>query len=652
MPGPLDPRLLDLPDSAPAEAEQNLVHEVLPKFGAQPEPLETDPRSYLHEVDDQRGAQTIQLLRNLAYLPPPAAPDQEEVIPAAAIERAWEEWTADYRANVAKPAEAPDKVSIETESGDAAPETDRLRRALKACASLEGEVKLGEWPDDDDRLAVRIFSFRLKLFGLHPGDDGLVSPSESGLRAHLVRRAKWIFAREERSGDALAIINALGDAPRLGQAVIDRLDGWAVVLRTYTAEERNNSPLLPGRMESIASRFKPGKGPSPIVDPWSNRRIKILNLNDPIDDAWNELAVKVVQVRLWTLGYYPAAIDGSWGPLSDAALDRFIADDPDDNARPELRVTTPEGYVVLVVSPLLEAIAFHADAATEELDRAEIDASLRALRDGADRHEAMLAQSAPEVNRESPSAETEATAADAAAFEAWSSLTTFANGQVPLQLASDETLARAAPPPGTYDGDDYVQEAWGKREHREYQGWRGIFTAFGRLLRGIVKKAVDFLQDAVKRVGDFARRVIAAVKDGLGYVHQIVRYITDASRVAVRVAGLAAARVRAWMNGTPIVTRAAPALVCTCWQHDFDTILVVSNDCPPSLLARHDTVLDWMARSFAILVRIGFSLLKLVLATAINWLLFAWRALNLIREIVRASNDSLFRELFADAAVV
>jgi hypothetical protein len=54
---------------------------VLPPLGGEREPAESDPRTHQAELDDQRGAQTINLLRLLGYLAEPGPGEGPQCCP-------------------------------------------------------------------------------------------------------------------------------------------------------------------------------------------------------------------------------------------------------------------------------------------------------------------------------------------------------------------------------------------------------------------------------------------------------------------------------------------------------------------------------------------------------------------------------------------
>jgi hypothetical protein len=620
------------PDTSPTTALVTLERDVFPGFGAQPEKLETDPRSYLHEVDDQRGAQTISLLRQLGYLRPPdpaAKPGEADRISGPEIAQAWDAWTSDYRTNRALLDSNPAKVGIATEIDHDAPEPDRLRRALKACVSFEGEVTLNNWPPSTTGLAARVLAHRLHFYGLPHASPNAPSPPPAlppdELRRQLVVQLAWL----DTTMDALGFVKLMGDATRMGAAVAKALRDRAIVLGVPAGPPVPDPQVDPQPMHGPHAQRAPG-----FYHRLLGKRIEPLDTTDFTQFIQNQIAIKVLQIRLWTLGYYPGAIDGQWGELSTQALTNFIADDPDDPATITLLGNTHDGFSTLVASPVLDAIALHADVATEALKRADLDASLQALHEAAARHEAAGGGLASKV--------------DSLAFDAWDKLKSLADVQ-------KKTLASAQPQPGRYEGDTYVQTIAANPDRQTNHGWRGIFTAFGRVLTNVVNGAATVIKQVGTWLSNFANGIIRAVNQaiatGLGYAHQILAYVKDSARVAVRVAGLAVARLKAWLGGTPIVTQDGSRVVATRWQMDFDTVLLVSADAPPELVTQHVRTLDWMGRSFSMLVRVGLALLKLLLALG-NWLLFAWRAIALIREIFKDAHDPLFAELLAETATV
>lgn len=586
--------LLDRPLTDIDAAEARLAKQVLPPFGAELEPVQTDPRRWPQEQDDQRGEQTLTLLQLLGYLDEPPSGRSAWRWSEAEIEAGWREWAQDYLAETARSPSARTLAfhgeDLAPPAGPAVTEPDRLRRALKACATLEGEVELQAWPEVGEvSLRSRIALFRLRLFGLHAGTPAAPMP---GALAGLLRdRGRWLL--EDRRETAVALINRLGAIAPLTRVVADRLAGYGVILRPLTdAERATATPAAPlrARPKGAGRRFV-------RREPRRARSFRLPDLADPSAREWNTLAVRVLQVRLWTLGYYEGEIDGSWGRLSEAALAEFRADFPSAAGRDDLCDDHAAGARCLDLAAVLRRISAEADEPAERLERAEIDAALNA----------------PEVQADET---------------VWHGLAA-ANATRPPQARREHA--------GYVDHHFEITGAENARRKR-YYGWRGIFVAFGRFLRA-----------AADRIGTFLQRLRAALAAGLGLVRQVARYVVDASRVAVRVVSLAVQRLRCWLAGTPVITHHGAGLCATRWQTDFDTCLVVSRGCPPETLHLHLRDLDWMNRSFALMIRIVDAVLDVVLAVH-NWLLLAWRLLRLVRDVIHLRRDPLLAALFAEQA--
>jgi hypothetical protein len=621
----LEKATLELPVESLLDAETRLGALVLPAYDARPSRIQSDPRADWIELDGQRSGQTVTMLSLLGYLPRP-----EDVLagqyPVAEITRAWSRWRADYVrevqvgglpaggitdenrtviiatetpvipqnvAGLAEPVADDDGIIFRDALGDdmGLEETDRLRRHLKACASLEGEVNLRKWPTPGEvTLASRIALFRLGLFGVCR--ESAAEPMPDDMVRHVRSRASWLAATD-RLGSSLEVVNVLGDAPKLNGIIIDRLPGWYVVLGPLTGTDQANSPL---RMRGISIRDMrardwqrpiPGRGLLPSGAHY-------LDPSDPSDAIWNEVAVKFLQVRLWTLGYYPGAIDGSWGPVCEAALRAYLADDDDP---PVLdRRPLSDGRSLLRLSPLLKDIAQHADQAVSNLERADLDAR--------------LAELPPEETSDD-------------ADQVWAG----------LSRASAAASADGAP--GTRAHGVFVAAAPVAENRRPYVGWRGVFHAFGRILRKIVAGVKSFFSV-----------LLDAVKKGAAYVRGVALYLRNATRGAVRLCALGISRARAWLLGTPVLTTDDTACVATRWQRDFDTVYYISPRSSAGLIDLHGRELDWMARSFAVLVRLGLAVLRLALSFG-NWPFFAWRALGLARKVVKTLRSDLFKELLA-----
>lgn len=588
----LPPGTFDHSLEALADAETRVDELVLREYGASPGPLQADPRENLLAHDDQRAAQTAEMLRQLGYLPRPgSAPGP---FSAGDIAEAWAEWTMDHDRDILwvpsfeaeQTALPPFPVLMLTEQPAGRTREDLLRRRLKACVSLEGEVRLRTLPEVGlTTLASRVALFRMRLFGLC--NETSDTPMPGDLYEHLRSRAGWLGDTARRLSD-VELLHALGDAPALGRAVAGRLEGWGVVLGVVSREDQASSPVAV-RGVPLGS-FPRGRRRGPRGTFARRPGFKLLNVERPDEASWNELAVKVLQVRLWTLGYYPGAIDGSWGPASDAALDAYLADDADSPRLDIVRLD--DTYRALRISPLLRNIAVHADDRVASLEQSDIDAALADLPGEAE----------PGDRLDNP--DTQGTL--------WGRLS--------------DAAGRAA------EAGDALARSHDERR-QPYFGWRGLFAAFGRVLTRV--------GDAVRGLLDKLKKAVAA---GLHFVRDIARYIRDTARVAVRVASLGLRRLRAWLLGAPIITSEGTAAVVTLWSMDFDTVRWISPDASRSLTERHAREIDWMHRSFAVCVRVGLAVLNLALAFG-NWLFFAWRAVQLVRTVVAAGKDGLFQEL-------
>jgi hypothetical protein len=334
-------------------------------------------------------------------------------------------------------------------------------------------------------------------------------------------------------------------------------------------------------------------------------QIHAVNLANQNVADWNRFSLRLLQVRLWTLGYYQGEIDGSWEALSQEALECFIA---------EFQVADPgrlyglvqKDYVVLDITAVLGLFVREVDAPADALDRRQID-DLLAEESGKDRSELLDAL-------------TEYKSKEAAAGVEWD----------------------GGPSVARYEGDDFTVTNAENIRRKRYFGWRGIFASFGRFIRRVADKVVNLVAD-----------LIAAVRSGLGYVRNILAYAVNATRTAVRVGALAIRRFHCWLTGTPVVTPLAAGGLgaATFWQHDHDTINLIITGCPPEAVTRHGQLLGWMQRSVGIMLEIGAAILGVVLAFG-NWLLFAWRLLKIVRTVVREAGDPLFAELLADNAAL
>ena len=576
--GDPDCETLGLTDRDLAYAGTQLREKVLPHFGASVELVQTDPRADLGEIDDQRGEQSVTLLHSLGYLPEPPA-GEEHCWSAEAIRKAWADWRSDWLAwSASADGERDVVLDLGTEALGSAEDNNAALRALKACATLEGEVTLRRWPvAGRTTLASRIALYRLRLYGLTDAEPGVaLSPTEE---AKLLGKARALMANRPAL-PAYELINRLGNLP----SMTDELIAWV----------DNRFVLLATREQAAAAHLEETR----LLDTKGKTTIKLLSRSNAGACALNGLTLRVLQVRLWTLGYYDGVIDGDWKGLSERALLDFAHDFELERTRTWIGAAA-DGLIVLDATKVLRCFRSEVDAVAEQTEREAIDEALA-----------------------------EAERRKGKSF--WDA----------LAKARAEDRENATTATYSYDGQDNVV-ATGKNVRRvRYFGWRGIFAAFGRFLR---------------KAGGFARLVIAVARDRAnrlrGLLRNIARYVADATRVAVRVAALGVQRVKCWLTGTPVVTLGEAHIVATFWQQDFDTVNVIAEGCPAELVARHGQVLDWMQRSLEAMLRVGLAIAQALLALG-NWLLFAWRALLVVRQILREVADPSLKELVSETAPI
>ena len=566
---------LDLTAEDLTTAEERLAQVVLRHYGAPDEEVQTDPRADLGGTDLQRSEQLATLLHSLGYLPEPPS-GLEHRWAEETIQLAWAEWRDDWQAwAVAAEGDRDVALDLGAETLGGAGDNAAALRALKACATLEGEVTLRRWPEPGrTTLASRIALFRLRLYGLGVHDPGTAMPPAQ--EGELLEKARDLMAGRPAL-PAHELINRLGNLHRLTDELIDSVGERFVVL---AARERA-ADLEGTQVLGVSGRIA----------------IRLLAHNNAQACALNTLTLRVLQVRLWTLGYYDGAIDGDWGRLSGRALREF-ARDYGLARRHTWLGALPDGRVVLDVTKVLERFRAEVDAAAERTERSDIDGAL---------------------------AEADAQAGGAF-WDALAQTLEEKRGDATAGNGCDEHAGALAAVPNV--------------RRVRYFGWRGIFAAFGRFRR---------------RAGGFARLVMVVARDQANRLHgllrNIARYVADAARVAVRVAALGVRRLKCWLTGTPVVTPDGAHFVATFWQHDFDTVNVISSGCPAELVARHGRVLDWMQRSTEAMLRVGLEIAQALLALG-NWLLFVWRALRVVRQILREVSDPCLRELVAETAPI
>lgn len=561
-------------------------------YGSLNEPFYADPRKTLVHFDDERSEQSLTLLLQLGYLS--EQPDDNQSWNQASLDIAWNDWKHEF-------AEATDPllnaISLSIDTGEETGEYENLlRRNLKACTTLEGEVTLLRWPKTGETsLVSRIVLSRLRLFGMFdlPAD----SPFPSGLTGQIRNRARWIA--EGNHWTALEILNRLSDIKALSQSVSTKIGQRYALLRGI---EGISLPEQ-ARQFKVKRTTKKGGGNADKRFKKTNS-VTFLNLENPSGRNWNELAVKILQIRLWMLGYYEGEIDSDWGHLSSAAYERFV-DQYDFKKKKEFKIVKAKnGMLALRIGKVFETIIRDIDEMAESLERSEIDAALESESQQEDSAMWKVMENAYTEDRNSKGDRSD---------------------RSPLVRRSGDLI--------TLDHSPNLKR-------RRYHGWRGIFSAFGRFFRKVKNKAISF-----------AKGLIKALKKGLGYAMNIVRYVVGATRMAARITKLAIMRLQAWLLGRPVGSGAFPKIIMTQYQMDFDTVCVIDRNCPPETIDQHSRLLDWMKISFEVMVTIATKVTGIVLALG-NWLLMAWRVLKLIREVMSILKENPLEGLFSESVAI
>lgn len=594
-------------DQASSEAERwsSLLLEA--HFSSEAPELESgmDGVFYREEPSDHLNRQIQTHLQCLGYL---GESTDGKPWDQKAIFEAFEKWQREDEAarSGAKPSVL---VAFDGEDLDALTAFERDVRFLKAQCGFEGEVTLRRLTGKGSELATRIAAYRRATFGYT--EDADLRKAVSALLGTVRHPCEALNRRLE-----LALLNLLGDAPWLTVIFLHRFRARCFLIHRRSMSE-GGSPFRPARTPSKVAAaeideadffrrkhkpFHPRDHPELESDPPLSAGVLVC-----------EFATRLLQLKLWMLGYYTGAIDGNWGTMAHQALEQFVAEhEPDASLRsggptggrlfrnPVSRTrSTTKSYIIDVPYLLtfihedLDAVAESADLTRERLD----DFVHRALGLGGGYSVAAVDRTTPAWKKASET-EVDVTASLVEAHEA-------------RRGASLNTLSAN----GTRNS-----------RRRRYFGWRAVFSFLGRTLK--------LIGSAVR---DATNWIIEKVRQLPHYATAILNHVRETTRRAVKLVALGFRRTLHWLRGTPIVTSAGGEFVLTRWSPDFDTINFSSTVAARNLVPVHLDHLRALNEGFGFLVELALTAWRMFKALASgNWVLVAWQAFKILRNLIRS----------------
>ncbi len=580
------------------------------------------------QADAKRTEQVVSQLQLLGYL----GETETDRIEQSTIDAAFDAWERDFEA-----ARDTGALRIHFEEDEAtalaraAPELRRIRW-LKAVATFEGEVTLLRLPAPGERsLLSRIVHLRLRIYGLlrvrdadttEPAGTALLKVTdpfdETGAKA--LRHGGRIFLAVTHA-DPRSVANLLGHAPAATDAFVAHHEVWPGLYRDPAAN--GNIPVGRFRVRKFADRpprwtemdgrwqRDPGSAGSARLPEFAIAATSLTPAEVKFQEEHPITVVgqQLLQLRLWTFGYYLGALDGAWGPVTAQALEGFARDNPEVFAPEKLRRDAqgriiPDAYLrwsndgraILNLGRLLTVMVDHLDVAAEETSVSDMN---RLAEDSVD---------AIKTEQEWRQVE--------AKYQA-------------LRVGEREKIA--APHLGA---DGFSSGKTSNAQRKRYFGWRRYFAAAGAFLRrvgGVLVRAVQ--------------SVLEALLAGFGQAFEILRYLWRKVRVAMRVARLAGRRLRAWLAGDPVGTRSGTNLCATWISLDFDTLQFVSAGCAAEVAKSHQERLRWMSASLAFMCHLGARVVKACVQLAISALLVAYEIFKAVRALLA---DEQFSGLFSD----
>lgn len=584
------------------------------------EPLHADEHTLLTaQPDARRTEQTVTHLQLLGYLA------DSTVVSAEDLAEALAQWDAEHLAAV-RAGDLAIELPGENITLTAPLTADTRHRLLKAEATFEGEVALRRMPAEGERsLVSRLALLRLIAYGLArvTGVNTTAEVDQFGTNAAFsastadaaLRAGRRTFFNDLSRPD-LDLLNLLGNASASTDLFLAHHAGQRFLFRGPPTPAGDRSELeaigpdaaltwhprwvqhgdhwLLGDTDHLAStpELVEGVPGTALSDPTLRQQAQL---------PTNVVALELVQLRLWTLGYYHGALDGVWGDRTTEALRQFGETyahrglgDTDTYLR-EGR----DGWRVLYLGRLFGYIVDQLDIPAESLTSDEVGK--------------LAEQAAGRLDAQE-----------------WQHL----DGRY---RTFRDNIRRVVGTPTTQNGAFLMASE--NPDRKRYFGWRRIFVAIGEAVRGVVRGVADWLERAIRKVTDLLR-------EGLGAAMEVLRYLWRKVRVAMRIARLAAQRLRCWLTGHAVATQEATHHAVTWSQFDFDTLAYVSPGCPAHVVALHTERLGWMSRSLAFMCELATAVLRaLALGAVGGWLKLAFDLYRQAGELLRNPD---YMGLFSD----
>ncbi|MHC4743268.1 MAG: hypothetical protein ACYS8Z_15240 [Planctomycetota bacterium] len=591
------------------EAEKSwlrLSTEVLPRMNVSEALWSEDPEPAYYGDDAAERGLLVQCLIDLGYLPEPE--DAAGSCSDSEIRTAVAQWRLDAQALPAEYIET--NTLFKCREFLAAGEM----KHLSAQVGFENEICLHAEPVlGEQSLLTRIVRFRLRTFDLS-SEPPTAPYSVECQETLLALCAELKLKVKDAASSRLEMIHLLGNAADLSKLLMKHWGTWLFVfkhdedvlnrsiakdLKTLTkSNERFEALCKPtgrpyervfiscGKHRRLKSANYPGSHspvrygddgfrsyPGSKSSKWINRELERIGRPASVKEAENHLinrlGLELLQLRLWTLGYYQGRIDGEWGPLSFAALQQLLIG---EKAKAEKIVFSLENnYVALNLRYLFKRMLPKIDRAT----------ALAKLQDVIALEKEMRTQLKKKRTQ-------------------WSAL-----------QKSFEDMEK-----------DEARLYRDKIRRKRCAGKHSILTAFGRMVKSVGR--------SVKKL---AGATVKGIKKHLSGPLQLFRYITRDIRKGLRLVGWAVKRFYYWLAKKPFVTGhpSRPLFVFSRFDWDGDVIHFVQKGAGTYDIRRHHRYLKRLNLAFAIVAKLSIKAIDLIMSTAtMNWLMLAWDLYRLI----------------------
>lgn len=555
------------------------------------------------------GLQIATHLESLGYL---SSENLNTRAPSETWEAAFERWRSDFRAT----SRSRLTVTLDGEDLERMSDLERDIRLLKAVCSFEGEVSIRLGPSAAaNGLPARVAAYRLRCFGFLGEGQSMGDVDWAALGTVEQELACPTFPE-------MTMLNLLGDLPELSSrfaqtqharifAFTDGRSPTEELLQRYRIRRSRRTAIGQSTFRSHAavrrrSRYAAvpttgRKASKPALRPTLCPGLATSSgaSGRPPSLPLSRFASFLLQVRLWTYGYYRGALDGEWGLMTARALGRFI--DEHEKGAGDEAIAQRSAWLagnsqtaIIDLAYLMSYMTSRLDEAAEVTDRSEIDRLVEAAL-GSD----------PKTGKQKATfrdAEETLTAEIIRSHEE--------RRRLQAQDRSDVDTAGAAS---------------GKRRRR-YFGWRSVFSFVGRTIR--------WIGGTIRRTLKWIRKKIRSV---VHYATSLLNYIREKTRRAVRLAALGLQRFELWLTQAPVVTRRGPARVATRYHRDFDAITLSSPNIDHGTVQAHWRRIEALNAGFGFLVEVALSVWSILSAlkySFANWLLVAWRSFQAIRRAI------------------